>query len=57
MANAISHTLDMQASQREALALRARAHVEAHFSLERMCGSTLEVYAALLEGRAPQIDD
>ena len=57
MANAIAHTLDMQASQRDALALRARKHVEAHFSLQKMCASTLEVYCALLEGRAPQIEE
>lgn len=57
MANSLAHVLDMQASGRDALALRARAHVEAHFSLPRMCASTLEVYCALLEGRAPQIDD
>ena len=42
------------ASQRDALALRARGHVEAHFSLPKMCAQTLEIYAALLEGRRPQ---
>jgi glycosyltransferase involved in cell wall biosynthesis len=57
MANSIAHTLDMQASQRDSLALRARQHVEAHFSLQKMCASTLEVYCALLEGRTPQIDE
>jgi glycosyltransferase involved in cell wall biosynthesis len=57
MANSIAHTLDIQASQRDALALRARQHVEAHFSLQKMCASTLEVYCALLEGRTPQIDE
>ena len=57
MANSLAHALDMQPAQRDALALRARQHVEAHFSLQKMCASTLEVYAALIEGRAPQIDD
>ena len=53
MANSLAHALDMAPAQREALALRARQHVEAHFSLQKMCASTLEVYAALIEGRAP----
>ena len=53
MAQAIAHALSLRASQRDALALRARAHVEAHFSLPKMCAETLAVYAALLEGRRP----
>ena len=42
------------ASARIALGARARAHVERHFSLERMVSSTLDVYSALLEGRFPR---
>lgn len=57
MANSLAHALDMQPARREALALRARQHVEAHFSLQKMCSSTLEVYAALIERRPLRIDD
>jgi len=32
--------------------VRARAHVEASFSLERMVGDTLDVYAALIQNYA-----
>jgi glycosyltransferase involved in cell wall biosynthesis len=55
LAGAIAHALSLGASQRDALALRARAHVEAHFSLPKMCAETLEVYAALLERRRPNL--
>ena len=41
------------ASAREALAARARTHVERHFSLDRMVSDTLDVYVALLEGGRP----
>jgi hypothetical protein len=40
----------MGASAREAMATRARLHVERHFSLERMVEDTLDVYISLLEG-------
>ena len=43
-------TLTMGASAREAMATRARLHVERHFSLERMVEDTLDVYISLLEG-------
>jgi glycosyltransferase involved in cell wall biosynthesis len=55
LASAVAHALSLGASQRDALALRARAHVEAHFSLPKMCAETLEVYAALLERRRPNL--
>ncbi|MFZ9500551.1 MAG: glycosyltransferase family 4 protein [Beijerinckiaceae bacterium] len=54
LARSVAHALSLGASQRDALALRARGHVEAHFSLPKMCAQTLEIYAALLEGRRPQ---
>jgi hypothetical protein len=38
----------MGASARDALAGRARAHVEARFSLDRMVSETLDLYSALL---------
>jgi glycosyltransferase involved in cell wall biosynthesis len=51
LAEAIGAALALGATARAALAARARAHVERHFSLERMVSSTLDVYSALLEGR------
>jgi glycosyltransferase involved in cell wall biosynthesis len=51
LAEAVGAALALGATARSALAARARAHVERHFSLERMVGSTLDVYSALLEGR------
>ena len=49
----LEQALSLGASAREALASRARAHVETRFSLELMCAETLDVYAALLETRPP----
>lgn len=51
LAEAIGGALALGASAREALATRARIHVERHFSLDRMVADTLDVYIALLEGR------
>ncbi|WP_406855652.1 glycosyltransferase family 4 protein [Alsobacter sp. KACC 23698] len=48
LADAVQTALGMGASARDALAARGRAHVEAHFSLGRMVGETLDLYAALL---------
>ena len=42
----------MGAAARDAMAERARAHVEEAFGLEKMCGQTLEIYARLLEHAA-----
>jgi glycosyltransferase involved in cell wall biosynthesis len=49
LADAVADALRLGASARDALALRARAHVEAHFSLAAMCRSTLDLYADLVE--------
>lgn len=51
MADAIAAALDLRASAREAMAARARHHVEMKFSLETMVSETLDCYIALLEGR------
>lgn len=51
LAAALGDVLGLGASAREALARRARAHVEQNFSLARMTGETLDAYAALLEGK------
>lgn len=48
LAEALEAALNLGASAREAMARRARAHVEAQFSLERMTRETLEVYGGLL---------
>jgi glycosyltransferase involved in cell wall biosynthesis len=50
LADAIDGALMLGASAREALAARARAHVEARFSLHTMVRSTLDLYTALLSG-------
>jgi glycosyltransferase involved in cell wall biosynthesis len=52
LAEALAAALTMGASAREAMATRARLHVERHFSLERMVEDTLDLYISLLEGRA-----
>jgi hypothetical protein len=39
----------MGAAARDALAERARNHVEKSFGLEKMCSQTLEIYARLIE--------
>jgi glycosyltransferase involved in cell wall biosynthesis len=46
----IAEALALRPSQRDALAERARTHVEQHFSLETMVSETLDVYTALLGG-------
>jgi glycosyltransferase involved in cell wall biosynthesis len=51
LAEAVGAALSLGASARLALGNRARAHVERHFSLERMVSGTLDVYSGLLEGR------
>ncbi len=49
LAEAIENALQLRPSARDALAERARRHVENSFSLEKMVGDTLDVYAALLQ--------
>lgn len=51
LADAIAHALDLKPSARDALARRARRHVEAQFSLDHMVSETLDCYQALLEGQ------
>ena len=52
LAEAVVGALSLGASAREALSRRARAHVERHFSLERMVAATLDVYEALMASRS-----
>ena len=48
LADALYEALTLQASARESLAERARHHVEAQFSLQKMTDDTLDVYQRLL---------
>ncbi len=48
LAEGIAAAAPLRAAARDALAGRARAHVAAKFSVERMNGATLDVYARLL---------
>jgi glycosyltransferase involved in cell wall biosynthesis len=48
-ADGIATALGLGATALEALAARARRHVESHFSLERMVSETLDTYVAVLE--------
>ncbi|WNJ89254.1 glycosyltransferase family 4 protein [Bosea sp. 685] len=48
LAASLSEALALRPSARDALARRARQHVERHFSLETMVAETLDVYCALL---------
>lgn len=49
LAAGLNEALALRPSARDALARRARVHVERHFSLEAMVAETLDVYCALLE--------
>ena len=48
LADALQAALSLGASAREAMARRARAHVEANFSLDRMTRETLDAYVAMM---------
>jgi glycosyltransferase involved in cell wall biosynthesis len=48
LAEALREALALGASARDALARRARQHVEAHFSLDCMVSATLDAYVRLL---------
>ncbi len=49
LADVLESILVMGAAGRDALAERARNHVEKSFGLEKMCGQTLEIYSRLIE--------
>ena len=49
LAEALGMALNLGATAHDAMALRARQHVEKHFSLESMVAATLRLYVALLE--------
>lgn len=52
LADGIAEALSLRASQRTAMQARARAHVEAHFSLGGMVDKTLAVYEALIQQKS-----
>src|SRR5947209_19496928 len=54
LAEALGEALSLGAAGRDALGARARAFVQANFSLNRMCAETLTLYERLLE--APSQD-
>jgi glycosyltransferase involved in cell wall biosynthesis len=49
LSEALKEAFALGASARDAMARRGRVHVEAHFSLEKMVGDTLDVYLAALQ--------
>jgi glycosyltransferase involved in cell wall biosynthesis len=51
LAAAITTSLELGATARDRLSLRARAHVESRFSLEQNCKATLDSYCAARRGR------
>jgi glycosyltransferase involved in cell wall biosynthesis len=51
LAEAVGTALDLKPSARDAMAGRARRHVERQFSLDQMISQTLDCYSALLEGK------
>jgi glycosyltransferase involved in cell wall biosynthesis len=51
LADAIAEAIDLMPSAYQQLADRARMHVTASFSLERMVGETLDCYSAVLADR------
>ena len=55
LATAIAAVLAMGATALDSLALRARSHVEAKFSSDRMTEATLDAYSAMIEGRLSRI--
>ena len=51
LANAIVKSLAMSKEQRQRMAEKAVQHARANFDMQRMCDSTLAVYAGLLQGK------
>ncbi len=52
LADTIEQVLGLGATALDGLTLRARAHVERHFSSDRMSEATLDAYSAVIEGHA-----
>ncbi len=56
LAETITQVLGLGASELDQLGERSRAHVAGHFSLERMCSQTLQVYCELLGADESALD-
>ena len=54
LAQAIRAALDLGATARDAMAIRARLHVERNFANDRMTEATLDAYTAAIEGSLPR---
>ncbi len=54
LARALKGALSLDGKQRAMLATRAMNHVMKHFTNERMCAATLDVYAELLDSTQPR---
>lgn len=52
MAAALGQAIALPTETREAVALRARAHVMSHFSVDRMCDATIALYRDVLGEQA-----
>jgi glycosyltransferase involved in cell wall biosynthesis len=50
LAAALGEALALSARERDALSLRAQAHIRASFTKDRMCDATLALYAEILQG-------
>lgn len=48
LSSALQHVLSLSAEEKQIIATKSREHIKNHFSLERMCTKTLEVYKELL---------
>jgi glycosyltransferase involved in cell wall biosynthesis len=53
LADAVETALALGATAREALSMRARAHIEAYFSCDHMTEAMLDAYSAVIEGHLP----
>jgi glycosyltransferase involved in cell wall biosynthesis len=50
LASALAHLLTLDATSHLAMGMKGRAHIAAHFTVERMCADTIAVYRMLLTG-------
>jgi glycosyltransferase involved in cell wall biosynthesis len=48
LARGLNKALDLDPASRERLAKAARAHITGKFTIERMCGLTLDIYTDLI---------
>ena len=53
LAEALAELLARSPEELAAMGRKGRAHIEAHYTVERMCETTLELYRELIEARLP----